>query len=202
MVSLMLFCRIRRRGILCTDFKFRKTLASDDTEQFNLQNTIYIKAAAKLGIACTGTMTYQHLNTPPSIPSLTTKGTVSRAKIKTDWNTYAQFCRDNDLDPADYADEMIPKLAEIEWSKKTIEYRNNDTIKNIWNRVIVPSAYSISAKRSKIIPCMFPMNCTIMCDYAGLCQADLRGYDLEYIKQSLFISDKNIVDSQPPDVVK
>lgn len=186
--------------VWCTDYKFRKSLSPDEEESFNVQNAVYSWACQKMGIPITGTMTWQHVNTPASQPSLLKNGGVSRAKIKTTWPIYAQFCIDNGIDPADYEDEMIEKLADIEWYRATYEYRNEETIKNIWNNVVVPASRAVAKARNPKNKCyknLYPWNCK-MCQYQSLCQAELRNYDVdaiilrEYTVRSK--DDKKVVD--------
>ena len=168
----------------CTDYKFRKTLAPDEEEAYNIQNSVYAWACEKMGIPITGTMTWQHCNTPASEPTLLKNGKVSRAAIKTTWSAYRAFCLRMGVNPDEYEEEMVPKLAEIEWFRATYEYRNPETIKNIWNECVVPvskaikKAYNPKTKKNKSL---YPWNCK-MCQYQSLCQAELRGYDADAIR--------------------
>lgn len=168
----------------CTDYKFRKSLSPDDEEAYNVQNSVYSWACHKMGIPITGTMTWQHCNTPAMEPTLLKDGKVSRSKIKTTWDRYASFCCRMGINPEDYREEMEPKLAEIEWFRATYEYRNLDTIKTIWNECVVPASRAISKARSaktKKYRSLYPWNCK-MCQFQSLCQAELRGYDADAIR--------------------
>lgn len=176
----------------CTDYKFRKSLAPDDEEAYNIQNSVYCWACHKMGIPITGTMTWQHCNTPAIDPMLLKNNTVSRAKIKTTWDRYKAFCLKNSINPDDYEEEMVPKLAEIEWYRATYEYRNIETVKAIWNECVIPASRAICKARNpktKKYKSLYPWNCK-MCQYQSLCQGELRGYDTdairlrEYVKRS------------------
>lgn len=182
----LIVCDKTNNQIWLVDYKFRSSLSDNNDEQFNLQNTVYLKAARMLGIHCTGSMTYQYLNTPPSIPSVNKNGTVSRAKIKTTWAQYAAFCEAVGQDPNDYAEEMIPKLAEIEWFRATKEIRSDEMVDMVWNSVVRPTASEIVRKSKKCVPSMHPMNCR-MCSFADVCQGELRGYDVQYIIDAEFM---------------
>lgn len=179
----------------CTDYKFRRTLAPDDDEQYNLQNAIYLRACREMGVDVVGTMTWQHLNTPAATPALLKSGKVSRAKVKTTWERYAEFCLEHGEDPAEYREEMVPKLGEIEWWRATKEYRSDETVQRIWDGVVVP--YSRMASTLRTGPCrrvgteraMFPWNCR-MCQFADLCQAELRGYDAEFLRATEYVCDR------------
>lgn len=189
------------------DYKFRKSLADVDDEAYNMQNAIYMYATKHLKIDVTGSMTYQALNQVPSLPAINKNGTISRAKIKTDWETYKAFLEIHNQDPEDYAEEMIPKLAEIEWFRPVKEFRNEETLRRIWNEVVVQSADQIykayKAKTDKAcLKSMYPFNCK-MCQFAQLCQGEFRHYDVDYLKNTVYTiknkieedSDKDILDN-------
>ena len=176
--------------IWCTDYKFRKSLSPDEDEAFNIQNAVYAHACIKMGIPITGTMTWQHLNTPAAIPTLLKNGTVSRAKIKTTWSTYHDFCLMNGLDPEDYREEMEQKLADIEWYRPTYEYRNPQTIDRIWKECVLPAARGVKAasgKNAVNFRSLYPWNCK-MCQYQSLCQGELRDYDAEHIRSAEYVT--------------
>lgn len=177
--------RDKETGFLwCTDYKFRKSLSPDEEEAYNIQNAVYSWACHKMEIPITGTMTWQHVNTPAADPTILKDGRISRAKIKTTWSHYEQFCRDHGQDPQDYYLEMEEKLRDIEWFRPTYEYRNTPTIKKIWNDCVLPAARAVSKARSSKVKkyrSMYPWNCK-MCQFQSLCQAELRGYDADAIR--------------------
>lgn len=184
--------RERKTGhVWCTDYKFRKSLSPDEEEETNIQNAVYTHACKKMGINITGTMTWQHVNTPASNPAILKSGTVSRSKIKTTWAHYEAFCRDRGIDPEPYRAEMEEKLADIEWYRPTFEYRNDQTVKNMWNQIIVPATYAVKsaytkAKKGKNPRNLYPWNCK-MCQYKDLCQAELRNHDAEFLRKSEYV---------------
>lgn len=168
----------------CTDYKFRKSLSPDEEETYNIQNAVYSWACHKMEIPITGTMTWQHVNTPAADPAILKDGRISRAKIKTTWSHYERFCRDHGQDPQDYYLEMEEKLRDIEWFRATYEYRNYPTIKKIWNDCVLPAARAVAKARSakvKKYRSMYPWNCK-MCQFQSLCQAELRDYDADAIR--------------------
>ena len=175
--------------VWCTDYKFRKSLSPDEDEAFNIQNAVYSYACKKLGVEITGTMTWQHVNTPAADPKINKDGTISTAKIKTTWEHYEKFCQDHGQDPQDYFLEMEEKLRDIEWFRATLEYRNDETVQRMWDECITPVAKRISEARKKNADnyrSMYPWNCK-MCQYQSICQGELRGYDVEAIKQREFV---------------
>lgn len=171
--------------VWCTDYKFRKSLSPDEDEAFNIQNAVYTRACTKMGIPITGTMTWQHINTPAADPAQLKNGAFSRAKIKTTWEHYAEVVTAAGGNPDDYEEEMKPKLADIEWFRPTYEYRNSITVDRIWEQSIVPASWAI--KRAHNNPrnprFVYPWNCK-MCQYGNLCQAELRGHDADFLRST------------------
>lgn len=190
----------------CTDYKFRRSLSPDEEEAFNIQNAVYSYACAKMGIQITGTMTWQHVNTPAADPAVLKDGSFSRAKIKTTWKHYCECCVKAGKDPADYT-EMEDKLKDIEWFRPTYEYRNPVTVERIWKTCVVPVASRIvKAHNKKAVnhPSLYPWNCK-MCQYQSLCQAELRDYDVNAIREREYITrdrgDNKVVDNPEDNVV-
>jgi len=181
--------RDKETGFLwCTDYKFRKSLSPDEEEAFNIQNAVYSYACMKMGVEITGTMTWQHVNTPAAEPQILKSGGVSRAKIKTTWDKYAKFCRENNIDPEPYREEMQEKLADIEWFRATYEYRNPETVGNIWKECVIPAAKGVRAAHSKKannFRSLYPWNCK-MCQFKNLCQAELRNHDAKFVRETEF----------------
>lgn len=173
----------------CVDYKFRKSLSPDEDEVFNIQNAVYSYACQKMGVDITGTMTWQHLNTPAADPAILKDGRISRAKIKTTWKRYERFCIEHGQDSQDYYLEMEKKLRDIEWCRATLEYRNPETIDRIWKECVLPVAKQIKAahgKKADNFRSLYPWNCK-MCQYQSLCQAELRDYDVSAIKDREYI---------------
>lgn len=175
--------------VWCTDYKFRKSLSPDEEEAYNIQNAVYSWACHKMGVPITGTMTWQHVNTPAADPAILKDGRISRAKIKTTWQHYERFCEEHGQDPQDYYLEMEEKLRDIEFFRPTYEYRNMPTIKQIWSECVVPAAYAVKRARNKKTKkhrSMYPWNCK-MCQYQSLCQAELRDYDADAIRDREYV---------------
>ena len=176
--------RDRETGFIwCTDYKFRKSLSPDEDEAFNIQNAVYAYACKKMGVDITGTMTWQHVNTPAADPKILSNGKISRVKIKTTWEHFEKFCVEHNQDPQDYYLEMEEKLRDIEWCRATLEYRNPETIDRIWKECVVPVARQVKAahgKKADNFRSLYPWNCK-MCQYQSLCQAELRDYDVKAI---------------------
>lgn len=178
----------------CIDYKFRRSLSPDEDEAFNIQNAVYSYACMRMGIDITGTMTWQHVNTPASDPQLLKTGAVSRAKIKTTWSRYAEFLKEHGEDPANYEEEMKEKLKDIEWCRATLEYRNEETIQNMWRQCVLPVAKSVNSALNKNVNnyrSLYPWNCKL-CQYQTICQAELRNYDAEAIRDQQYTHHEHI----------
>lgn len=189
------------------DWKFRSQMSSDAEEPFNLQNAVYNYALAKMGIHVTGSLTWQHLNSAPARPTLNKNGTMSRAKIRSTWDTYKNALIAAGLDPEEYREEMEDKLSDIQWDKVNKEYRNDLTLQQTWDKIIVPVSWQIASKRKKLTYAMFPWNCKI-CHYNPICLAEIRGYDVDFIKENAYApkpdrreADNKSVDTNDTDVV-
>ena len=170
--------------VWCTDYKFRKSLSPDEDEAFNIQNAVYTRACAKMGVPITGTMTWQHINTPAADPAQLKNGAFSRAKIKTTWKHYAEVVASAGGNPDEYREEMEPKLADIEWYRPTLEYRNPETVQRIWEQSVVPASWAIKrAYKANNPRFVYPWNCK-MCQYGDLCQAELRGHDADFLRKT------------------
>ena len=171
----------------CVDYKFRRTLAADDDERFNLQNAVYMMACRQMGIDVAGTMTWQRYNTPSTVPKFNQDGSVSRSKIRCTWTRYRRFLEEVGLDPTDYED-MEDKLADVETCRATREVRSDEMIDLVWDQVVESASRSIRCladayESLDCTPSMDPWTCR-MCSFQSLCQAELRGYDADYIRET------------------
>ena len=176
------------------DWKFKSQLSPEEDEVFNIQNAVYTRALKRAGVEITGSLTFQALNIGPTVPNINKNGSISRAKIRISWEDYAQFCSDNGENPANYQEEMEPKLADIIWTRPTREYRSDFMMENIWKNIVQAASYEIAAKNKKdrwYLPAIYPMNCK-SCAYMPICQGELRGYDLDFIVNSEYVSKLDI----------
>lgn len=193
--------------IWAVDWKFRSQMTSEAEEPFNLQNAVYHYALDKMGVPITGSLTWQFLNKAPATPNMNKNNTMSRAKIRTTWEVYAEHLILNGLNPEDYELEMREKLEDMPWDRPIYEYRNLNTLGETWKQIIEPAANIVVSKRKKIVAAMYPWNCR-MCDYSPICLAEIRGYDVDYIKEVAYMPKpsynepvKNILDDDSTSMV-
>ena len=171
--------------VWCVDYKFRRTLTADDDERFNLQNAVYIMACRQMGIDVAGSMTWQHYNTPCSVPKFNKDGSISRVKIRCTWPRFRRFVIDAGLDPADYAD-MEERLSEMRTFHVTQEVRSDEMVQRVWHDVVMGASMEIDRAREvggRQVPSMDPWTCRL-CSFQSLCQAELRGYDVDYVREA------------------
>ena len=171
----------------CVDYKFRRTLAADDDERFNLQNAVYMMACRQMGIGVAGTMTWQRYNAPSAVPKFNRDGSVSRSRIRCTWTRFRRFLEEAGLDPADYGD-MEGKLADVEMCRATREVRSDEMIDLVWEHVVEAAATEIGLIHGSLssvlcTPSMDPWTCRL-CSFQSLCQAELRGYDADYVRET------------------
>lgn len=178
--------------VWCVDYKFRSRLASEDDERFSLQRAVYARACRDLGVPVTGTLTWQRLRRCEAAPRLLRDGSMSRAKVMCTWARYREELLHAGLDPADYA-EMEEKLSEVEMSREIREVRSDEMLERVWDQVVVPTSNDVRYRRhlygegESILctPALDPMRCHL-CSYAELCQAELRGYDADFVRAEGF----------------
>lgn len=168
------------------DFKVRSSFQAQEAEEYSVQMAIYMALMRERGIDVRGSISWQVRDTPPKDPKMTTKGTMSKAKIATTWQHYRDCLIREGLDPADYEEEMKPKCDEIEWFRLSRAYRADAEIRNIWNEVVLPTATSIMRPQHHTRNLVF-MSCR-GCSYNELCLEELRGGDVEFIKKTRFRS--------------
>lgn len=161
------------------DHKVRNQLQPVEAEEVNLQMASYQYLALRHGIQTIGSLTNQILAKVPSIPQLNKNGTMSRARIATDWSTYKQALISNNLDPEDYAEEMVDKL-NVEFQRESRAYRSEEEVRNTWSNVIQKTAWDMTRKSPHYWRKMGHMNCQ-SCWARDFCLEELRGGDTEYL---------------------
>lgn len=165
------------------DNKFRKVLQSEEVEEMDTQLPIYQQGLWSLGIETVGTMTNQVLSKVPAQPKVNKDGSMSRARISTTWDVYRRALLENNLDPMDYL-EMKDKL-DVEFFRQTYIYRNRQQVQAIWDEVVQETCREMYNSPSHVrnLGSLGCRNCGIK-DY---CMEDLRGGDMEYILETMFM---------------
>lgn len=163
------------------DWKFVSSLSDAEDELFNLQNVVYQYALRRIGVEVAGSITFKCLSKESTKPKMNKNGSLSRAYIRCSWEDYARACIEAGENPEDYREEMEPKLAQNQWTLKVQEYRNEETLINLWREEIAGTAHEILKNQTRYPRSVSPMNCRT-CSYRSICHGELRGYDVEGIE--------------------
>lgn len=169
------------------EHKFPKAQFRDE-EQVELDGQIgvYQYAARKLGYPVVGTIYNQILAKLPSIPAQNKNGSMSRQKIKTDWETYRECLLEAGLDPTEYYD-MKDKLADQEFFKRFPIYRGDTEIR-LFARDFERRVWDLKKKKGRHIYMSESMiNCR-GCSYKQLCLERIAGGDVKYLIEEEFMA--------------
>ncbi len=178
--------------IWLVDWKVRGSFQPYEAEEVNLQNAAYQYAIFRiLREPPVGTITFQISGKLPTKPKLNKDGTMSRALIKTDWETYKAALLEAGLSPDDYLD-MADKLSTVEFFRPVKEYRTLDTVRRVWREVIEPTAREIRRSNKIVVRNLGHRTCN-GCAYRQLCLAELGGEDAEYIRETHYRSRAGVV---------
>lgn len=179
--------------IWLVDWKVRGSFQPYEAEEVNLQNAAYQYAIFRiLRKPLVGTITFQISNKPPTKPKLNKDGTMSRALIKTDWETYKAALLEAGLNPDDYLD-MAEKLSTVEFFRLAKEYRTMDTVRRVWKEVIELTAREIRRSTKIVVRSLGYRTCN-GCAYRQLCLAELGDEDVEYIRETHYRPRTGVVD--------
>lgn len=166
------------------DYKVRKAFQDADAEQVNLQHATYMYVAQQHGIPVSSSVTMQLRNESPRKPKLNKNGTMSKAAIISDWETYEAALVEAGLDPLDYLD-MKEKLERSEFIRVDYSYRSEVELKNMWERIVLPTSEEIAKEKDKYrqdkehCPTrhLFWAGHCQNCNFREFCLQNLAGYD-------------------------
>jgi len=144
---------------------------------------VYQYAAIKLGYEVCGIIYDQILAKLPKEPKINKDGTISKARVRTDWETYKAKVIEQGLDPKDYID-MKPKLEDFEFFKRYQIYRPEGEIK-AFARDMERRIWDMRRKKKHIYMAENSIMCG-MCDYKELCVEQLKGGDIEWVIEKDF----------------
>lgn len=173
------------------DHKTRTHLQPDELEDYNVQMAVYQRLLWSFDVHPVGSITFQIRSSVPAWPKRNKDGSMSRADIATDWETYRAALVDANLDPDDYAD-MQYKLDQKEFYRLSKAYRSDALVEAIWQSSVLDVLEDVKHTRNKFrkskdgkVPSrnQHLVNCKL-CASREFCQAELRGLDAEYLVQS------------------
>lgn len=158
---------------------------TDDNLDLDGQIGIYQYAAHRLGYPIVGTIYNQLLARLPAIPKLNKDGSVSRAVVYTDLQTYIDFVKKQKLDPSDY-EEMGGKLVDFRFFQRNHIYRSPIETR-LFARDMEHRIWDMQKKKKHIYRSESFIICG-MCSYRELCLESLKGGDIDYIIENQFES--------------
>lgn len=171
------------------DWKSRGSFESDDAEEINLQfstmqRVLHIRAK---NINIVGSLLWQLRSQAPRLPQQNKDGKMSRAYLACDWPTYEAALKAAKLNPADYIEEMKPKLEKYEWFKTLRQHRSLEECEAIWDQIVVPVSARMAQDPQTIRRFVHqPFGCS-GCWARNFCLAELRGDDTDFLLETDFM---------------
>lgn len=144
---------------------------------------VYQYAAHRLGYPVIGTIYNQILARLPAEPKVNKDGSLSRARICTDWQTYQSFAVRQGLDPAHYS-EMQEKLVDFEFFQRNHIYRPLIEIR-LFTRDMERRIWDMRGSKKHIYRSESFIICG-HCPYRELCLESVKGGDTAYIIANQF----------------
>ena len=162
------------------EHKFPKSFYATENLDIDGQIGAYQWAAYRTNLPIVGTIHNQILRQAAKVPTINLNGTVSRARIRTDWSTYLRAIREAGQNPEDYED-VREWVEEFEWVRRTTIYRPIQEIRN-FTRDLERRAWDIVRKKKHIY-----RNTGFMCRgcrYYEPCLEELKGGDVDWILEN------------------
>jgi hypothetical protein len=179
-------------GVWLAEWKFPTRFRTEEDIQLSTQLAIYQWAAIRCGYPVVGILYNQILPKLPAIPNQNKNGTTSRKEIMTDWETYARTVAERGDIPANYEEEMRPKLANKEFSKTYRIYRSPEQVEH-YVRELVDVSRDIANPKRRLYACESSISCGA-CAYREICLEKARGRDEEQIIASAYRNRNSVED--------
>jgi hypothetical protein len=170
------------------DHKSYKTIPNEDDRFSDLQSVFYIWAhqLQHPKEAVTG-FCWDYLRTKaPAIPQVLVKGGLTkRANIDTDYYTYLDAIKSNNLNPRDYIDLLNRLKKENSRFFKRV-YLPSPSKEMIKTAVTDAKNTAIEIKNlgTTLRDRNMTRDCPRFCDYYNICQTEYRGIDSEYVRKT------------------
>ncbi len=174
----------RKTGIIeILDWKVRHKFTEMENEHIDMQVGIYQYALYALtGVhAHIGTI-YQIRDEVPNVPTLNKDLSMSRRKIASDWPTYREALLLAGLEPDDYIDEMMPKLADTEFWRPLSVVRTLPVLEKLWDNLL---EYVSQLTHTTRFPRAYGYSCR-SCAFLDLCNAELYNYDTDELFETRY----------------
>lgn len=169
------------------DHKSHKKLPDENDRFVDLQLVFYSWAAPLSGLPKPAGVIWDYVRTKlPAVPEVLKSGELSKRKdIDTDEATYRTAIRQNGLREKDYADILAiirEKGTNRFFNRVQLPSPNKDLVRNVVNDARV-TASEIMHLGGKARTRHMNMTCK-QCQYFALCQAEVRGLDAGFIRET------------------
>jgi len=165
------------------DHKTHKVIPDENNRFSDLQTVLYWWALREQGEETDGVL-WDYIRTkPPAVVEVLKKGGLTRrVNLDSDYTTYMKAIIDNELDPADYQEELNRVKRNIFFKRVYLPRPNEELIQEVVGEFFT-TAQEIENSTSKVRN--MTRDCS-SCSYFQLCQAELRGLDGSFIKKQVF----------------
>ena len=177
--------------IFVMDHKSHKVIPDSGARFNDLQLVTYVWLLPMAGYPKPDGVLWDYLRTkPPTVPEMLKKGGLTRrANIDTDYDTYLQAIQDNHLNPEDYQEEL-KRLKESSAGRYFDRVKLPAPSTALIDQVVREFKETIIqirdiSKRGTYVRNM-TKDCS-WCEYYGLCSAEIRGLDTDFILKAEFL---------------
>jgi len=170
-------CKDANGDIWLRDYKFVKQIPGDTVRFYDLQTLMYFYAAQQMGLNPVGVEFDYIRSTPPRQPDVLKNGTISRAAIDTDPETYMRAVISAGFDPKDYED-MLDKLKGNKFYQRFRVPKPDKTVASMVKDFDSSCAYlQVALNRPASMARRMCRDCSWDCEFIDLCTAELVGSD-------------------------
>lgn len=168
---------IERDDYILFDWKVRGRFTGYDVEVLNGQLPLYQRVLNEVyGFNISTSVLFQIKDKAPQKPEMLKNGKqMSRRAIVSTWDLYKSELIAQGLDPADYIEEMAPKLAATEFFSPIEITRTGETLQRFWDNA---EKFAINIGKQSEYPMALGYPCRT-CNFQRLCAAKMMGYGIE-----------------------
>jgi len=180
----------RDKRILVLDHKSHKVIPGPDARYNDFQLLTYLWLLPLSGLPKADGVLWDYLRTkPPAVPEVLKNGSLTkRANLDSDRQTYLDAIVTNGLNPADYQDVLDRLEAEggnRYFERVKLPAPQKELIDNMVSDFKETIIQIVDATKKNHFVRNMNKDCS-WCGFAQLCQAELRGYDTEFMRKSSY----------------
>lgn len=175
---------------LIFDWKTRSVMPREKLVDLDGQLRLYAAIVNRLAgrTVITQTCQYQMRTSVPKQAELTTKGKVSMAAIASTWAVWSKSLIDMGLDPADYEEQMRPKLrAETDYTNPIFTPVTPLSSKLILENVLRIGEAIRYAETHNSWPSIPSLTGCQFCSFTNICRVQDFGGDVDYVVESEYV---------------